>query len=199
MKKSDILLQLARELSFGRFLDGHPEIPPESLSALLKEAAAAVGPGELAVAETAPKPKPAHAGKPGGRLRMFTDGASRGNPGQAGIGVFIEDGAGRNIKKIARYLGLATNNQAEYTALTDGLRAAAELGAEELEILADSELMVKQMNGLYKVKNPDLQSKHAEAKSLLKPFKRVVIKYIPREKNKEADALANKAIDQKIR
>ena len=130
---------------------------------------------------------------------MLTDGASRGNPVEAGLGVVIEDDSGHIVKRIARYLGRATNNQAEYAALIEGLKAALELGAEELNIYADSELLVKQMNGEYRVKNPDLQERHAEARRLLEPFRSVVMTYIPREKNRDADALANEAIDKRLR
>jgi ribonuclease HI len=133
------------------------------------------------------------------KLIIHTDGASRGNPGEAGLGVLIEDDSGHIVRKVARYLGTATNNQAEYAALLAGLQAASQLGADELMISADSELLVKQMNGEYRVKNPELKVMFAEAKELLEKFRHVVIKYIPREKNKEADALANEAIDKRLK
>jgi ribonuclease HI len=178
-----------------RLLSDNPGLTRESLSALIKETAEAVGPGVIRKATPhAAAPKKGGAG----RLRMFTDGASRGNPGEAGIGVLIEDESGHILKRLARYLGKATNNQAEYTALVDGLKAAAALGADEVSVFADSELVVKQMKGEYKVKNADLQEKHAEAKRVAAGFKKVAYTYIPREKNKEADALANEAIDKRL-
>lgn len=194
MKKSELLEALSKHLSVERLLSDHPGLTRESLSALLRETAGAVGHG---VITKAPAPAAAPKKSGAGRLRMFTDGASRGNPGEAGIGVLIEDESGHIVKKLARYLGKATNNQAEYTALIDGLKAAVELGADEVSVFADSELVVKQMKGEYKVKNEDLQEKHGEAKKVAAGFKKVSYNYIPREKNKEADALANEAIDKR--
>lgn len=195
LRKSELLEALSKHLSVERLLSDNPGLTKEMLSALLNETAGAVGHGVIRKAlPTVAAPKKGG----GGKLRMFTDGASRGNPGEAGIGVLIEDESGHIVKKLARYLGKATNNQAEYTALIDGLKAAAELGAEEVSIFADSELVVKQMKGEYKVKNADLQEKHGEAKRVAAGFKKVYYTYIPREKNKEADALANEAIDKRL-
>jgi ribonuclease HI len=207
LNKAEILKKFAEHLDAGRLLSEYPALSRQALSELLLEASKAVGPGELIV-KSAPAAEPLQmpadlfgAVQPGPvvrqRLFMNTDGASRGNPGEAGIGVMIKDEAGKPVRKIARYLGTATNNQAEYAALIDGLKAAKELGAEEVSICADSELIVKQMNGLYKVKNPDLVVLHAEASKLKRSFKRCMIKYVPREQNKEADALANQAIDSR--
>ena len=195
MKKSELLEAFSKHLSVERLLSDNPGLTKEMLSALLKETAGVVGPGVIIKA-----PAPSTVSKRGGagRFRMFTDGASRGNPGEAGIGVLIEDESGHIVKKLARYLGKATNNQAEYTALIDGLKAAAELGADEISVFADSELVVKQMKGEYKVKNADLQEKHGEAKRVASGFKKASYTYIPREKNKEADALANEAIDKRL-
>jgi len=133
-----------------------------------------------------------------GRLILHTDGASRGNPGESGVGVLIEDESGQILNRHARYLGHATNNQAEYTALIDGLKAAHALGADDVAVFADSELIVKQMKGLYRVKDPGLQVLHAEARGIVRNFTRFAIDYIPRAKNKEADALANEAIDKRM-
>lgn len=195
MKKSELLEAFSRHLSVERLLSDNPGLTKEMFSALLRETAGAIGHGMIIKA-----PTPSAAPKKGGagRLRMFTDGASRGNPGEAGIGVLIEDESGHIVKKLARYLGKATNNQAEYTALIDGLKAATGLGADEVSVFADSELVVKQMKGEYKVKNADLQEKHGEAKRIAAGFKKVSYNYIPREKNKEADALANEAIDKRL-
>ena len=181
-----------------KLLAGHRGLTKDSLKALLIEAAERLGPEPLAAAQMAGPARPAQLTLVSG-YRMFTDGASRGNPGEAGIGVVIRDDGGHIVKRVARYLGKATNNQAEYEALIAGLKAAYELGAEELNVCADSELMVKQMNGQYKVKSPDLQERNAEARRLVESFMSVVIEYIPREKNKDADALANEAIDKRLR
>jgi ribonuclease HI len=131
-------------------------------------------------------------------LTIYTDGASRNNPGEAGAGVFImQDGL--LFEQIAQYLGTTTNNVAEYTAAITGLERAVQLGASSVRLFADSELIVKQINGLYKVKNEGLKPLHARARELIAKIASVEVQYIPREQNKEADSLANKAIDEKIR
>jgi ribonuclease HI len=129
-------------------------------------------------------------------LTIFTDGASRNNPGEAGAGVFmLHDG--KPFEKIARYLGKTTNNIAEYTAAIIGLEHALSAGASKVSLFADSELLVKQLNGQYKVKNEGLKPLHARVKELIARIGNVEVQYIPRAQNREADALANKAIDEK--
>ncbi len=130
-------------------------------------------------------------------LKIYTDGASRNNPGEAGAGVFIVRD-GKPLDKIARYLGRTTNNIAEYNAAIIGLERAMELGASNVKLHADSELLVKQLNGQYRVKNEGLKPLYVKVKELIAKIGRVEVQYIPREMNKEADALANKAIDEKI-
>ncbi len=130
-------------------------------------------------------------------LTIYTDGASRNNPGESGAGVYIlQDG--EPFEQIARYLGTTTNNVAEYTAAIIGLEHAVKVGARRVSLFADSELMVKQINGQYKVKNEGLKPLHAKARDLIARIGSVEVQYIPREKNREADALANKAIDERI-
>ena len=130
-------------------------------------------------------------------LIIYTDGASRNNPGEAGAGIYIlRDG--EPLEQISRYLGTTTNNIAEYTAAIIGLEHAVTLGASSVKLCADSELLVKQVNGLYRVKNEGLKPLHAKVKELIARIGSVEVQYIPRERNKEADALANKAIDEKI-
>jgi ribonuclease HI len=131
-------------------------------------------------------------------LTMYTDGASRNNPGEAGAGAFIlKDGC--PVEKIARYLGKTTNNIAEYTAAILGLEYAVKQGASKVRLFADSELLVKQLKGEYKVKNEGLKPLHSRAKELIAKIGSVEVQYIPREMNKEADALANKAINEKLK
>jgi ribonuclease HI len=130
-------------------------------------------------------------------LTIYTDGASRNNPGEAGAGAFIMRD-GRPLERLARYLGTTTNNIAEYTAAIMGLEYAVQTGARRVKLLADSELLVKQVNGQYKVKNEGLKPLHARVKELIARIDSVEVQYIPRAQNKEADALANKAIDEKI-
>jgi ribonuclease HI len=130
-------------------------------------------------------------------LIIYSDGASRNNPGEAGAGVYIlrDDSP---LERIARYLGRTTNNIAEYSAAILGLEYAVKLGASHVRLFADSELLVKQINGQYKVKNEGLKPLHSRVKELIAKIGSVEVQYIPREMNREADALANKAIDEKI-
>lgn len=129
-------------------------------------------------------------------LRLFTDGAARGNPGPAGLGMVIEDDQGMRLWGGCRYVGTATNNRAEYLALIDGLRKAVEWAPDRLEVYLDSKLVVEQVSGRYKVRNADLQPLHQQAAQLLKGFARVTVSHVPRERNRGADALANRAIDE---
>ncbi len=130
-------------------------------------------------------------------LRFFIDGASRGNPGEAGFGVHVTDAAGAPVASLYGYLGRATNNVAEYEALLHALRWALARGARRISVLSDSELVVKQMTGAYKVKHPDMQARCREAQALLRRFERAAIAHVPREQNREADRLANRALDEK--
>lgn len=132
-----------------------------------------------------------------GRYTIFSDGASRGNPGEAGIGIVIYNENQEKVMEVAEYIGIETNNVAEYTALIRGLEEASKLGVTEVEVFADSELMVKQMKGVYKVKNPGLQTLFQQAKKLTQNFNLFEITHVRREKNKEADKLANLGIDNK--
>lgn len=129
-------------------------------------------------------------------LRLFTDGAARGNPGPAGLGVVVEDDQGLRLRGLCRYIGKATNNQAEYLAIIEGLRAVEEWKPDRLEVYLDSKLVVEQLAGRYRVKNADLAPLFRQASELLRRFPEVELKHVPREKNKGADALANKAIDE---
>jgi ribonuclease HI len=128
-------------------------------------------------------------------LRLYTDGAARGNPGPAGLGVVIEDDQGLRLRGLCRYIGTATNNQAEYLALLEGLKAIQEWKPDRVEVYLDSKLVAEQVQGRYRVKNAGLAPLHREASRLMSSFAEVDVKHVPREKNKGADALANKAID----
>ncbi len=130
-------------------------------------------------------------------LTIYSDGASRNNPGEAGAGAHIVRD-GKTVEGLARYLGTTTNNIAEYTAAIMGLEYAVKQGARRVRLFADSELLVKQINGQYKVKNEGLKPLHGKVKELIAKIGSVEVQYIPREQNKEADALANRAIDEKI-
>lgn len=130
-------------------------------------------------------------------LTIYTDGASRGNPGEAGAGVIIYNHRGELVKKVKAYLGTTTNNVAEYMALIIALKEAISMKADAVQLFSDSELMVRQIKGIYKVKDPKMQVLCSEAKKLLSHFIRYDILSIERGKNKEADRLANLAIDEK--
>ena len=127
---------------------------------------------------------------------MFTDGAARGNPGPAALGVVIEDDQGMRLRGLHRYIGRATNNEAEYHALIEGLMAATEWKPDRLEVYLDSKLVVEQINGTYRVKKPELMPLHRRAKELLGGFDDVVVAHVERERNRGADALANRALDE---
>lgn len=129
-------------------------------------------------------------------LRLYTDGAARGNPGPAGLGVVIEDDQGMRLRGVCRYLGRATNNQAEYQAVIEGLQAVVPWKPDRLELFLDSQLVVEQLGGRYRVKNPDLKPLHRRARELIDGFPEVVISHVERSKNRGADALANRAIDE---
>jgi dinuclear metal center YbgI/SA1388 family protein len=126
---------------------------------------------------------------------LFVDGGARGNPGPAGIGVRLETPDGEVVEELADAIGTATNNQAEYEALIAGLELALDRGVRELEVFADSELVVRQMNGEYRVKDAKLQPLHARAQQLFRELPAARIRHIPREQNAEADRLVNEAID----
>lgn len=126
-------------------------------------------------------------------FKLFTDGGSRGNPGDAGLGFVLEGDAARVTG--GWYLGSATNNVAEYSALIWGLRNALDLGVSDLAVCADSELMIKQLNGEYKVKNEGLRPLFQQAKELASRFISITFSHVYRENNAEADALANEAMD----
>lgn len=135
-------------------------------------------------------------------VRIYTDGGSRGNPGPSGLGAAIHimrDGVeGETIASIAEYLGKTTNNQAEYMAIIRGLEEAKNLGAEVVEMVMDSELAVKQLNGEYRVRNPELAKRYLEVHDLRQQFKKVTFRHVRREKNTEADTLVNIAIDRAL-
>jgi ribonuclease HI len=130
-------------------------------------------------------------------ITLQFDGGSRGNPGPAGIGVVLRAADGTTLVTLGRYIGRATNNVAEYKALVTALQKAHEIGARKVRVLGDSELVVKQMRGEYRVKNPDLRVLYEEASRLLREFEAATIDHNYRESNALADKLANLAMDRK--
>jgi ribonuclease HI len=129
------------------------------------------------------------------RYIVHTDGAARGNPGPAAIGIVVEDESGHTVYESSRTLGVHTNNEAEYLAIIAALQYLREIRAKEADFYLDSELVVRQLNGQYKVKEPRLQSLHGQATMLLNAVPTHTIRHVPRAKNARADALANEALD----
>lgn len=178
-KSASILEALAEDLDVESVLERFPDLGREGLRSILGEAARAARPG-----------------RPGQKIFAFVDGAARGNPGEAGAGVVFKDAEGNVVERHALFLGTATNNMAEYKALILALRRAGELGVTSLQVYSDSELLVNQINGRYRVRVPHLQELCQEAIRLMRAVGRVNVSHIPRGKNAEADEQANIAIDQ---
>ena len=130
------------------------------------------------------------------RVVVHIDGGSRGNPGPAASGIVVaEAGSGQVLQEAGIFLGRATNNVAEYRGLLEGLRLAGQLRAEEVEIVSDSQLLVCQMNGQYRVKNPGLIPLHRQAGELAAKFRKCSFRHVRREENHHADRLVNQALD----
>jgi len=134
--------------------------------------------------------------KTGDWTRIHIDGGSRGNPGPAGVGVVIIGPDGQMTERIHRYIGEATNNVAEYHALLLALERARTLGCTDVEVYSDSELLVRQIQGRYQVRNAALRPLFAKARERIAGFRRFKIQHVPREQNAEADALANRGMDE---
>jgi ribonuclease HI len=129
------------------------------------------------------------------RYTVYTDGAARGNPGPAAIGIVVEDETGRSVYESSRTIGVRTNNEAEYLAFLAALQYLKESRVTEADFYLDSELVVRQLLGQYRVKEPRLQSLHAQATMLLNAVPNRTIRHIPRARNTRADELANEALD----
>jgi ribonuclease HI len=189
-----VLEALAASLDAAEVLARFPGLSREDLRRAVADAASRLPRRE------APRPASAPAGGTGPRewpkeITAYIDGAARGNPGEAGAGVLLRSGSGETLQRIARYLGRATNNTAEYQALLTALARAREVGAERVRVYSDSELLVNQVNGRYKTRVPHLQQYLQEAIRLIREIGSVEITHVRRELNAEADALANEAID----
>ena len=128
-------------------------------------------------------------------VTAYIDGGARGNPGPAGYGIVVTDSAGTTLAELSQFLGHRTNNYAEYSALIAALEWALAHGHRHLRVTSDSELLVRQMKGIYKVKSPDLRPLYEQARSLSRKLERFEIAHVRREKNRRADKLANQAMD----
>lgn len=129
------------------------------------------------------------------KLVVHVDGGARGNPGPAAIGVVVSDLDGNTLEEVAERIGVATNNVAEYRAVLRGVQRAQALGADEVELVGDSELVARQLTGAYKVKHPDMKVLHGEATRALGGLRGWSIRTVPRAENAGADALVNRALD----
>jgi ribonuclease HI len=129
------------------------------------------------------------------RVTVHVDGGARGNPGPAAIGVVVSDGDGGVLDEVGERIGVATNNVAEYKALLRGIELAAALGAREVELVNDSELIAKQLTGAYKVKHPAMKPLYEQAMTALRGFESWRIRSVPRAQNADADRLVNEALD----
>lgn len=131
------------------------------------------------------------------KITLFADGATRGNPGVSSAGALLLDTQGNKLAGISKFLGEATNNQAEYAAVIFGLKKALELKATEIEIFLDSKLVVEQVSGRWKIKEVHLKQAVEKVHALLQKFSNWKIQHVPREKNSKADDLANQALDSR--
>jgi ribonuclease HI len=186
------LLTLLRRLSHARPGPGVLTLPP----GLSPQEALQVIRGALKALEPETSSRPA---KTDGRIRIHIDGGSRGNPGPAGVGVVILGPDGRVSERIHRYIGEATNNVAEYHALLLALERARARGDVDIEVYSDSELLVRQIQGRYQVRNAALRPLFLKAQERIAGFRHFNIQHVPRERNAEADALANRGMDEAAR
>jgi ribonuclease HI len=129
------------------------------------------------------------------KLVVHVDGGARGNPGPAAIGIVVSDEHGHVLDELAERIGEATNNVAEYRAVLDGVGRAAQLGGTDVELINDSELVARQLNGAYKVRHPAMKPLHEQAIAALRTFNSWRIRTVPRDQNARADALVNEALD----
>ena len=188
------LLSRLRRLSHALPGDGVLRLPADLTAAeamqTIRAALKALEPSPPARGKTA---------KARGAIRIHIDGAARGNPGPAGVGVVIIGPDGEVAERLHRGIGEATNNVAEYRALLLALERAQALGYQDIEVFSDSELLVRQIQGRYQVKHPALKELHALAKDRIGKYRRFSIQHVPREQNAEADAQANRGIDEAYR
>jgi ribonuclease HI len=207
----ELLRFIAEHESLTITIDEFPELGEERIRAALLSLADAPParpgsssrPGAIRAIAAAPEPAPAAAPRravkavtQARRVVLNTDGASRGNPGLAGAGWVISSPDGDVLSEGGAFLGRRTNNEAEYEAVIRGLEAAIGLGAEEVALRSDSELLIKQINGEYQVRNDRIATLHDRVRELMRRLKRVDARHVRREQNAGADAAANAAIDR---
>ncbi len=202
--RAELLRAIARLETLEGTLGAHPGLRLTGARGLLLAAADLVEAADVRRASSArPGPDPASGPERVGHrlpreLRVFSDGASRGNPGPAGAGAVLVLASGEVVERLGLFLGTQTNNHAEYMGALLGLRRARALGAEEVELVADSQLLIRQLSGRYQVKSATLRPLYEEAQTLLASFRRHRLTHLPREENREADAMSNRAIDERL-
>ena len=190
---AEVLRFMAKHEALESTLEAFPSLGRDGLQRMLERAAGSLegGKGMRNLVPLLQSPVPE-------RVRVYSDGAARGNPGKSGAGAVLVDPSGQVIDKLGKFLGTQTNNYAEYMGLLLGLRRARALGVREVEVFADSELMIRQLGGRYQVKSPTLKPLYDEAVRLLNDFSRVKLVHVPREMNKVADEMSNRAIDERL-
>jgi|APLak6261679142_1056127.scaffolds.fasta_scaffold00098_13 ribonuclease HI len=184
-----VLRFIAREEPLVATLGAFPQLDRQKLQRALEKAAGLLEGNAAEEVEQAPSYL---------RLRLYSDGAARGNPGPAGAGAVLVEPSGQVVDKLGKFLGHQTNNYAEYMGLLMGLKRARELGVREVEVFADSELMIRQLGGRYQVKSPSLRPLYEEALKVLNEFERVKLVHVPREMNRAADEMSNRAIEERM-
>jgi ribonuclease HI len=205
--KARLLRHLAAHPGLPNLLEGFTELSEPEARGLLSDVANAISPRSSAPGPTrtaappssqatAPSPRAVASGVR--RVIVYSDGASRGNPGLAGAGAVLMTPEGEVVDRLGKFLGRQTNNHAEYAGVILGLERAKELGVEEVEVRADSQLMIRQLGGQYRLKAEPLRPLFNEAVALLKGFRRVKLVHVPREMNTEADEMSNRAIDERM-
>ena len=189
---AQLLLAIAEHEALEKTRAALPGLTREAAQKLLRGAARQLQ------QEAAPVPLAPKEAVSGRVVRVYSDGAARGNPGPAGAGAVLTDADGNVIARLGRFLGKQTNNVAEYQGLILGLAHALQLGYRNVEVRADSQLLVRQLKGEYAVKHAGLKPLHAEAIRLLRSFDRADVQHVPREENGLADEMSNRAIDEEM-
>jgi len=195
---AQLLLAIAEHEELDKTREALPGLTREAAQKLLRGAARKLQqdkPETVSAARDAVRPPQL---APGRVVRVYSDGAARGNPGPAGAGAVLVDPAGNVVARLGRYLGKQTNNVAEYQGLLLGLEHALQLGVREIEVVADSQLLIRQLKGEYAVRHAGLKPLHAEALRLLRSFDRYELRHVPREENALADEMSNRAIDEEM-
>ncbi len=189
-KQSDILKYIAREEPLTGTLKTFSGLTRERLAKMLEKLAAQPS--------RANSTFEAEMNSALNRVRVYSDGAARGNPGPSGAGAVLVEPSGQIVDRLGKFLGVRTNNYAEYMGLLLGLKRARELGVREIEVFTDSELLIRQLGGRYQVKSASLRPLYEEALKLLNGFSRVKLVHVPREMNSAADEMSNRAIDERM-